>query len=72
MRACEAVPAQDGDNGPIERATIELSLENIRTFPWVADSIAAGTLAVHGWWFDLQKGELWGYDAASKSFKVLA
>ena len=70
MRACQAVPA-DGDNGPIERAAIEISLENIATFPWVSDGIAAGTLAIHGWWFDLQKGRLWGYDTATKAFVPL-
>ncbi len=71
MRACELV-SEDSDNGPIERAAIEISLENIATFPWVSDGLAAGTLAVHGWWFDLQKGELWGYDGETKKFALLA
>jgi carbonic anhydrase len=71
MRACESMSA-DGDNGPTERATIEISLENLATFPWIADGVANGSLAVHGWWFDLQKGELWSYDAAMKSFVLRA
>ncbi len=74
MRACEAVPAEGrsgGDNGAIERAAIEISLENIATFPWVADGIAAGSLSIHGWWFDLQKGALWGHDAKTKKFEKM-
>ncbi|MBM3549981.1 MAG: carbonic anhydrase [Alphaproteobacteria bacterium] len=70
MRACEIVPS-DPDGSKTEQAAIEISLENIATFPWVADGIKAGTLSVHGWWFDLQKGALWGYDAAKKSFAKL-
>lgn len=71
MRACEIVPT-DPDGSKTEQAAIEISLENIATFPWVADGVAAGTLTVHGWWFDLQKGQLWGYDAKTKKFALLA
>lgn len=67
MRACEIVP-NDPDGSKTEQAAIEISLENIATFPWVADGIANGTLAIHGWWFDLQKGALWSYDAKTKAF----
>lgn len=67
MRACEVVPS-DPDGSKTEQAAIEISLENIATFPWVADGVAKGTLSVHGWWFDLQKGALWGYDAKTKKF----
>ncbi|MSP50557.1 MAG: carbonic anhydrase [Alphaproteobacteria bacterium] len=70
MRACEAAPA-DADSGTIERAAIEISLENLSTFPWIAAGVAEGRLAIHGWWFDLQKGELWSYDAATKGFARL-
>ncbi|MBM3534187.1 MAG: carbonic anhydrase [Alphaproteobacteria bacterium] len=70
MRACEIVPS-DPDGSKTEQAAIEISLENIATFPWVADGIKAGTLSVHGWWFDLQKGALWGYDATKKRFEKL-
>jgi carbonic anhydrase len=70
MRACEIVPS-DPDGSKTEQAAIEISLENIATFPWVAEGIKAGTLSVHGWWFDLQKGALWGYDAAKKRFEKL-
>jgi carbonic anhydrase len=67
MRACEAEPPE-GSGELVERAAIEISLDNLMTFPWIAGPVKAGRLGLHGWWFDLQKGELWGYDATKRSF----
>ncbi|SNB46919.1 carbonic anhydrase [Geobacter sp. DSM 9736] len=44
-----------------EQAAILLSLENLRTFPWISERIAAGTLSLHGWYFDISAGELLEY-----------
>lgn len=55
-----------------EQAAILLSLENLHSFPFVAEQLAAGTLALHGWYFDLAIGELLEYRADSGIFKVLA
>ena len=41
-----------------EHETILLSLDNLRTFPWIADRIAAGTLRLWGMHFDIRGGEL--------------
>ena len=65
-----AEPAADGRPGPgaptgplrtahVERRAILRSMDNLRTYPWIRDRIAAGTLGVHGWWFDLDSGRLW-------------
>jgi carbonic anhydrase len=43
----------------VERAAIRESLKNLATYPWVAKKLAAGTLKLHGWWFDLDTGDLW-------------
>ena len=42
----------------LERRSVEQSLANVRTFPWVASREAAGTLTLHGAWFDIGLGEL--------------
>lgn len=44
-----------------EQAAILLSLENLHTFPWIDERVAAGTLSLHGWYFDLTAGELMEY-----------
>jgi carbonic anhydrase len=42
----------------LERRSVERSLDNLRTFPWIRAREAAGELRVHGAWFDIGVGEL--------------
>ncbi len=42
----------------LEFASIRQGLTNLRTFPWVRDGEVAGTLALHGAWFDISTAEL--------------
>lgn len=51
-----------------ERAAIRGSLSNLETYPWIAERIARGALHLHGWWFDLETGDLWSTDADNTSF----
>lgn len=51
-----------------EQLSILLSLENLHTFPFVMEGIEAGHLSLHGWYFDLARGELSEYRAEDKSF----
>ena len=41
-----------------ENEVVRLSLDNLATFPWIADAIAAGTLSLHGFRFDIHTGVL--------------
>lgn len=41
-----------------EAAVVRLSLANLMTFPWIADAVSAGKLAVHGFRFDIHTGVL--------------
>lgn len=45
-----------------ERASILASLDNILTYPFVRQRVEAGTLQLHGWWFDIDSGDLWVTD----------
>lgn len=55
----------------VEQAAIRVSLENLMTFPWIRERVALKTLSLHGWWFDLDGGVLWGVDSSESEFKVL-
>lgn len=55
-----------------EKAAILLSLENLMTFPWVRQRVEAGTLELHGWYFDLQDGTLSGVSGDSGQFELMA
>lgn len=63
----------DGKHAPdpadCEKAAIKGSLDNLMTFPFVRERVEAGTLSIHGWWFELKEGQLWGYDAADDRFR---
>lgn len=51
-----------------EQATVEVSLGNLATFPWIRSRVEAGRLGLHGWYFDLERGALMRFDAAEKTF----
>ncbi|MEK7811024.1 MAG: carbonic anhydrase [Pseudomonadota bacterium] len=52
-----------------EQQAILSSLENLMTFDWIRDSVTAGTLALHGWYFDIEHGELLTYNAKQNCFE---
>lgn len=54
-----------------EQAAILLSLDNLLTFPWVRQRAEQGDLLLHGWYFDLLRGELSSYEAESGEFQPL-
>ena len=41
-----------------EFEVIRISLANLMSFPWVSERVAAGTLQLHGAWFDIRYGQL--------------
>lgn len=41
-----------------EHEGIKVSLQNLMTFPWIAERVDAGTLKLHGCWFAVATGEL--------------
>lgn len=47
-----------------ERNAVLVSLENLTTFPWIRERIAAKTLKLHGWYFDLETANLEIYNAS--------
>jgi carbonic anhydrase len=54
-----------------EKRAIQLSLANLVTFPWIRDRVEAGALELHGWYFDLDAGELLAYSTETATFRPL-
>ena len=54
-----------------EQRAILVSLQNLQTFPWINQRVEQGTLTLHGWYFDIQQGQLLGYDATTRQFVKL-
>ena len=59
-RAREQVLACDPADPQLagEHAGISVSLENVLTFPWIAERVADGRLRLHGAHFDVRTGVL--------------
>ncbi len=58
MRACE------------QRAIL-VSLQNLMTFPWVREQVENGALTLHGWYFDIEHGQLMRFNPATDCFAAL-
>lgn len=56
----------------IERASVEHSLANLRTFPWLRMKESRRELSIHGAWFDIAMGELHAYDEHEARWSLVA
>jgi len=54
----------------LERDAVRLSLENLKTFPFVAERLRSGALALHGARFGIADGQLETLDAAGNFVTV--
>jgi carbonic anhydrase len=54
----------------LELEAIKVSIANLRSFPFITEREAAGTLKLHGAWFAIGDGELHILDEASGEFAV--
>lgn len=76
--ARERVLAELSDKDPLlqqraaEQAAILLSLENLRSFPWIDERVASGVLSLHGWYFDISAGELLEYRPERGAFEQIS
>ncbi len=55
----------------VERASVEHSLANLRTFPWLRMRENKGEVTVHGAWFDISLGELHVFEETARNWAVV-
>jgi carbonic anhydrase len=55
-------------NRACELGAIIMSLNNLRSFPWIAEREVTGQIALHGWYFDMSQGALLAYSERSDTF----
>ncbi len=70
--ALEADPESAESIDAVGQATVKRSVQNMRSFPFVAEAEAAGKLRLHGWWFDMRQGILSSLDHGNDEFLPLA
>jgi carbonic anhydrase len=54
-----------------EQRAVLVSLNNLQTFPWIAQRVADGKLKLHGWYFEIESGQLLGFSPATRQFETL-
>ncbi|GGB59881.1 carbonic anhydrase [Tistrella bauzanensis] len=54
-----------------ELESIKVSLANLATFPWIADRLTAGTIRLHGWYYDIANARILAYDREADAFLPL-
>lgn len=67
VRNDESVP-EDKKQQELEHRGVQLSLQNLLSFPWIKELYDAGELALHGAWFDVGLGELHVLDSKDEKF----
>lgn len=67
IERCKADPSIDAQRA-LEHEAIRISIRNLRTFPYVAEHEADGTLKLHGCWFAISEGELHVMDNETEEF----
>ena len=55
-----------------ELGAIETSLANLQTFPWICKAMERGRLHLHGWYYDLETGDLLYLDPAERIFRSIS
>ncbi len=55
-----------------EQRAVLVSLKNLQTFPWITQRVTEGKLKLHGWYFEIESGQLMGYDPTIGQFKALS
>ena len=41
-----------------ERESVNVSLANLLTFPWIKDAVARRVLQLHGWYYDMEEASM--------------
>ena len=55
----------------LSQLNVLVQLEHLMTYPIVRAKVAAGTLDLSGWWFDIATGTMYSYERTSRSFAVI-
>lgn len=54
-----------------EQRAILVSLRNLMTFTWVRERVEQGILTLHGWYFDIEHGQLLHYNSSTNTFETV-
>ncbi|PWU06889.1 MAG: carbonate dehydratase [Verrucomicrobia bacterium] len=53
------------------KIALQLSYQNLMTFPWIKQNMKNEDLIIHLWFFDIKSGQIFTYLASEKTYKAL-
>ncbi len=54
----------------LSQLNVLTQLNHLRTYPMVQQRLAAGTLTLHGWWFELSNADVYAYEESLGQFVI--
>jgi len=63
--------AQLAPHDIVSQLNVLAQIEHLRTYPAVKEMEQAGTLAIHGWWFDIAGADVYAFDERRRCFVLL-
>ena len=55
----------------LSQLNVLLQMEHVLSYPFVQERVARGTLAVHGWWFEIANADVFAYNLKQKRFVLI-
>jgi carbonic anhydrase len=55
----------------LSQLNVLVQVEHLMSYPIVRKKVAAGTLGLSGWWFDIATGVMHAYERSSRSFRII-
>jgi len=66
-----ALDAALAPHDQLSQLNVLVQIEHLMSYPIVRERATSGALHLSGWWFDIENGDIYVYEAASRSFVVL-
>lgn len=55
----------------LEKENVLAQLKNIQTYPFVAEALKKGAVHLHGWYYNITKGDIYSYNPETDVFEKL-
>lgn len=55
----------------LSQLNVLVQIEHVKTYPAVRKRVEDGTLALHGWWFDIAKADVWAFEEGLRRFILI-
>ncbi len=55
----------------VSQINVLVQIEHVKTYPKIQARLKAGTLRIHGWWFDIKTADVYSFNDEKKGFVIL-